>query len=260
MEVRTLGAFGHHETRLEWVQPVDLWQGILYRYPGRFSLNGFSFDFVDSDLVVVPPRSRCRVDCEGADVYIYSYFTFCPMDSNRDLVALPVRSSLGAEGDFWDLNFRKGLNHLQLTKTPAHAVVFALLWSIAQPSHFSVRNVFVEEAEKFIGANIGNQLSIEKIAKAVHLSASHLNRLFMQEHGRTPMQFVRDQRAHLAHKLLTETTVPIKQIATECGLSDLHVFNRFVRERLGSSPREVRRARPEIDIFRTEYLKTPLDD
>ncbi|MBV6457609.1 MAG: HTH-type transcriptional activator RhaS [Fimbriimonadaceae bacterium] len=255
IEFRTSGAFAHEHHHLEWVQPSDLWQALLYRYHGQFTLNGFGFPFVPFDLIIVPPGSRCVVDCGGLDVYVYDYFTFCPVQSDRDVVSLPVRSSLGDEGYFWDMNFRKGLNQLQLTRTFVHAVVYALLWSVAEPSHHAARNVFVEEAEKIIEGRLADDLKVADLARQVHLSSSQLNRLFLSEHGMTPMQYVRGRRVQLAHRLLTESTMPIKQIAAQCGLSDVHAFNRFVRDRLGASPRDIRRLRPQVDVFRAGEFK-----
>jgi len=175
-------------------------------------------------------------------------------------VSLPVKTSLGEEGQFWDLNFRKGLHHLQLTRTFVYAVTYALLWSIAEPSHFASRNVFVEAAEKIVEDNLDQDLKVRDLAKSVHLSASQLNRLFLIEHGMTPMQFVRSKRAQLAHRLLTQSTMPIKQVATQCGLADIHSFNRFIRDRLGASPRDVRRNRPQADLFDTGVFKGSSQD
>ncbi|HEY0866106.1 MAG TPA: helix-turn-helix domain-containing protein, partial [Fimbriimonas sp.] len=67
-----------------------------------------------------------------------------------------------------------------------------------------------------------------------------------------PLQYIRDRKAQLAHQLITGTTHPIKQVAVACGFQDLHSFNRFVRDRLGVSPRAVRGGREEIDIFRVK--------
>lgn len=256
IEIRTTGAFAHEHSYLEWVQPVDLWQALLYRYPGTFTLNGNQFSFDPFDLVIVPPGSRCSVQCVGdLEIYVYSYFTFCPILSDKDVVSLPVKSALGDEGYFWDMSFRKALNLLQLTRTYVHAVTYALLWSVSEPSHYSSRNVFVEEAEKLIEANLADELKIADLAKQVHLSSSQLNRLFLTVHGMTPMQYIRGRRVQLAHRLLTESTMPIKQVAVQCGLADVHSFNRFVRDRLGASPRDIRRSRPQVDVFRAGEFK-----
>jgi AraC-like DNA-binding protein len=255
-EVRTSGSFANEAERLTWVQPRDVWQGLLFRHYGTFSLNGLSFPIEPFDLVVVPPGAYCDVHRVGMDVYLYDYFSFAPVSSERDQVALPTKTNLGNEGYFWEMNFRKALNRIQTSRTSVQVVVTALLWAVAEPAHHAERNVHIEEAERLIEDRLGSPLRIGAIAKELHLSQSQLARLFLSVHGRTPLQFVRDRRAQLAHRLLTQSTVPIKQVASQCGMPDLHAFNRFVRQRLGASPRDVRANRSKaVDIYRASDYK-----
>ena len=45
-----------------------------------------------------------------------------------------------------------------------------------------------------------------------------------------------------ARYLLEHSTMPIKAIARDVGIPDLHLFNKTVRRELGKSPREVRKS------------------
>lgn len=250
-EVRTSGAFGDDSDRLEWVQPGDLFQGQLYHHAGTIYVNGLAIPFEPWDLVIVPPNSRCQVIRRGQGTHVYDYFTFVPTSGERDIVAIPLLSRLGEEGKFWDVNFRRALNRQILSRTSIQVVVSSLLWAISQPSAMATGNVFVEQAEALIHDRLSTRLRIRSLAKELSISQSQLNRLFLAEHGQTSMQYIRDQRAQLAQRLLSQTTIPIKQVAAACGFPDLHAFNRFVRDRLGASPRAVRISRGEVDIYRT---------
>jgi AraC-like DNA-binding protein len=249
-EVRTSGAFGDDSDRLEWVQPRDLYQGQLYHHAGTIYVNGLAIPFEPWDLVIVPPNSRCQVIRQGSGTHVYDYFTFVPFQCEQDVMAIPMLSRLGEEGKFWDANLRRALNRQILSRTSVQVVVASLLWAISQPAAMATGNVFVEQAEAVIQDRLHTGLRVSLLAKDLSISQSQLNRLFLSEHGQTPMQYIRDQRAQLAQRLLSQSTMPIKQIAVACGFPDLHAFNRFVRDRLGASPRAVRLSRGEVDIYR----------
>jgi AraC-like DNA-binding protein len=253
-----MGSFGDSNEHLIWIQPGDLWQAILYHHPGTLSLNGFAFDFEAFDLVIVPPGSRCEVFRTGQVDYVYDYFSFIPVVSDRDVVALPQLSHLGDEGRFWDLAFRRALRRLQLSRTGPAATAYAMLWAVAEPVSSLIRNVYVERAEELIEAKLDQPLRIGDLAAELSISQSQLGRLFIAEHGRTPKQYIRERRAQLAHRLLTQTTLPVKQVAASCGVGDVHTFNRFVRDWLGASPRAVRAARGNLDIYRVAMYKEKL--
>ncbi|MBS1715448.1 MAG: helix-turn-helix transcriptional regulator [Armatimonadetes bacterium] len=253
-ELRTCGAFGDEADRTEWVQPSDAWQGLLFHNSGTFTMNGTVYPLEPFDLFIVPPTSRCTVVRSGSGVTVYDYFTFVPSKEQRDIVGLPVRSSLGGEGHFWDIEFRKCLNRLQFSRTSSNVLVWSLLWSVAQPEHVALKSVYTEDAQRIMESRMSERLRIADVCAELHVSQSQLNRHFLSDLGRTPHQFLADCRAIRAHHLLTTTTDPIKQVAAACGIPNVQQFNRFVNLRFGIPPRELRKRRGIVDVFRTGDL------
>lgn len=254
-ELRTCGAFGDDAASAKWVQPSDLWQALLFHHLGSFTLNGHTFDLKPMDLVIVPPLSRCEVERWGQKEFVYNFAGFKPNPSDRDIVALPVKTNLEKSGDHWDREFRSALNQLQFSRTRAAVVVWNLLWSVALPEHMSTRSVYTEQAEKFIEDNLNRKLQLSDLCLELHISPSQLTKHFMNDIGRTPHQFILDRRAQLAHRLLTSTTIQIKQVATQCGMPNFQQFNRFIKGRYGESPRGLRMLRGSVDHFRVEDLE-----
>ncbi len=254
-EVRTSGSFGTSEERLEWVQPRDLWQALLYRCGGTFRLQGTATPFSAFDLIIVPPGSRCSVAFADEGPWVYDFFGFSPVEDTRDLVGLPFLSPLGDEGLFWDLNFRRALSRVQFSRTSIASVAAALLWAVAVPESALQRNPYLEEAERQINADLAGDLRISHLARKLNISQAQLTRIFLAESGRTPHQYVLELRAKRAQDLLAGTTLPIKQVAAQCGFPDPHAFGRFVRARLGASPRAVRAGQQTIDIYRVEEYR-----
>ncbi|MGV3617309.1 MAG: helix-turn-helix domain-containing protein [Fimbriimonas sp.] len=249
-EVRTSGGFLHDDPHLEWTQPIDLYQGQFHEEPGTLVVNGHAVPFAANSLLVVPPGSRCEVERAEPGWFTYAYFAFIPPEGKEDVMAIPLVSPLMDEGPVWAQNFRRALNRLNVTRTPVRSLVYAWLWSVAVPIPSTPRNPYVEAAERLFEERLDQGVTIAAVARELHISPSQLTRLFLSEHGQTPLQFLLERRAAKAYHLLTKTTIPIKAVATECGVPNVHAFNRFVRARLGASPRSVRLGTTEIDLFR----------
>ena len=90
---------------------------------------------------------------------------------------------------------------------------------------------------EIIESRLHEPLYGEELAREVDLSQHHLIRIFRKAVGTTPQHYIRQRRMHRAGHLLTHTTLPIKTIAHDVGIPDLHLFNKIVRQFFGKSPR-----------------------
>lgn len=66
---------------------------------------------------------------------------------------------------------------------------------------------------------LGDDLGATALAAHAGVSARHLARLFLDQLGQTPAQFVRTARAEAAAQLLVSTALPLASIARRCGFS-----------------------------------------
>jgi len=254
-DIRTAGAFAGQEEQIAWVQPSDLWHVHWPSHEGVFTMNGRSFDFRPHAVIVVPPGARCEVQRTGRETYVYCYFSFAPAESGGDFAFLPVVSQLEPpQADWLEREFRRCLHHQQWSRAGLKAIAYALLWSIAQPEFVHVKGLTTEAAERIIEARLGGRILITELAAELQVSQSQLARAFLHDHGRTPLQFIRDRRAQLAHRLLTRSATPIKQIAVATGFPDANQFYRFIKQRYGASPREIRSERRNVDVFQANDL------
>ena len=67
--------------------------------------------------------------------------------------------------------------------------------------------------------------SLEDIAEEFHLSSRHLRRIVQKELGVSPIELLQTRRLLLAKQLLTETRLPVTEIAYASGFSSLRRFN-----------------------------------
>lgn len=83
-------------------------------------------------------------------------------------------------------------------------------------------------------------LSLADLCTAVSLSESHLRRLFHQETGLSPMQYLTDLRMTQARNMLAQGDVSVGEVAEFCGYSTLYYFSRSFHSRYGMSPTQYR--------------------
>jgi AraC-like DNA-binding protein len=101
----------------------------------------------------------------------------------------------------------------------------------------------VEDARRFIHANVHDPtLTLDRIARAAHVTPAHLIRSFRADHGTTPKAYLWQRRVALGVDLLTKTGLPIPTIAERCGFKSAHHFSRRVKQATGLPPGALRRA------------------
>src|SRR5436309_2891221 len=81
-------------------------------------------------------------------------------------------------------------------------------------------------------------LTLAEISRALHLSESHMLRLFHREVGKSFARYWRDVRMANA-AVLIRAQVPTKDVARECGYSDTSNFYRDFKGVYGMTPRQM---------------------
>lgn len=79
------------------------------------------------------------------------------------------------------------------------------------------------------------------LAHTVGTNPRSLNEAFRKHLGNTVFGFLREMRLKEAHRLLSETALPIQQIGCRVGYPQAANFATAFRERFGVSPRQMRR-------------------
>jgi len=89
--------------------------------------------------------------------------------------------------------------------------------------------------------HLDEQTGLEEIADQFELSSRQIRRIVHKELGVPPIQLLLTRRLLLAKQLLTETTLPITDVAFASGFSSLRRFNDAFSRRYGKSPTHLRR-------------------
>jgi len=90
--------------------------------------------------------------------------------------------------------------------------------------------------------NLGEDLSVEVLARRQHMSARTFARRFRAETGVTPHAWVTSQRVLAAEELLERTDHPVEWIAGEVGFGNAAGLRHHFGRVRGVSPQDYRRA------------------
>lgn len=91
-------------------------------------------------------------------------------------------------------------------------------------------------AVDYIKKNIHQKLSVDGIAKIAYVSKSSLFKMFKEELGISPTEFILHERIKIAKKFLANRN-SIKETAFQTGFSDTNYFIRVFKQLVGTTPK-----------------------
>ena len=103
----------------------------------------------------------------------------------------------------------------------------------------------VARALKLIDQGFLAERSLAELAERVHLGERQLRRLFVERLGAAPVGRHGTRRLLFAKHLLTETRLPVTEVALAAGFASLRRFNAAFLDAYGMAPRDLRRRAPE---------------
>ncbi len=98
------------------------------------------------------------------------------------------------------------------------------------------RAALVQQAMVFVQENAGRPLSLDEVARAVHVSPNYLTTLFRSVVGKSLGRTILAERMARAEQLLGEGKMSVKAVAAELGFTDAFAFSRAFKSYSGQSP------------------------
>ena len=96
--------------------------------------------------------------------------------------------------------------------------------------------------KSYVKKNLSKKITLAELSLHIHCSTVTLTEHFRREYGMTIMQYVMQKRMELAEQLLSETALPVTDIAGRCGFSDVEYFSRCFKSTHSLPPTEWRAA------------------
>jgi AraC family transcriptional regulator of adaptative response / DNA-3-methyladenine glycosylase II len=124
----------------------------------------------------------------------------------------------------------------------------------------AVNNLARRAAARIDSGALNDGRRLEDLAAELGTSSRHLRRAVRQEFGVSPIELAQTRRLLLAKQLLTDSSLPMLEVAFASGFASLRRFNALFRLHYGMPPTRLRRARraiPSADRIRLTLSYRP---
>ncbi|KZE82531.1 two-component system response regulator [Paenibacillus elgii] len=123
--------------------------------------------------------------------------------------------------------------------------VFKLLSSVMAAFHEAIADkpfAYIQKSIVYIKEHLDQSLSLQQVAKFVHLNPNHFSEVFKRETGLNYIEFVTLERMRRAAEILQESQAKISEVASRVGYEDIKYFSQQFKKHTGRTPSEFRQS------------------
>ncbi|WP_231584394.1 helix-turn-helix transcriptional regulator [Paenibacillus dauci] len=132
-------------------------------------------------------------------------------------------------------------------------VRIARLYAETQLSSLPQSESYVRRSIQFMHQNYDRSIRMDQIAAAVNVHPGYLHRIFKKHMQITPTAYLNDLRMDKAMMLLSQTDIPIPEIADYVGIASRQYFHLLFKKHTGSTPADYRN---QSDRFVRDYASS----
>jgi transcriptional regulator GlxA family with amidase domain len=125
-----------------------------------------------------------------------------------------------------------------------HLIIRAVL-DLPVTSERVEHRVGVDRVIQYLHSNYGEKVTVAAMADLASLSASHFARIFKEETGRSPFDYLLYLRLEKARKLLRAGDVSITETALQCGFNSPSHFTACFKKRYSLTPLKYKKSMAE---------------
>jgi len=92
----------------------------------------------------------------------------------------------------------------------------------------------------WVNDHLGRDLSLSVLAGRAGMSERSFSRHYAEATGQTPARAIEQLRVEAARRLLSESRLPVKQIAQRCGFGSEETLRRSLLRLIGVTPQDYR--------------------
>lgn len=96
----------------------------------------------------------------------------------------------------------------------------------------------LKAALSYVENNYSKEIRVEDIAQAAYVSESYLRKIFAENYGMSPSQYVKFVRIHEACKILRRRTVNINEAARRVGYDNMSTFIKNFKRIMNKTPKQ----------------------
>ena len=221
---------------------TEAWSLHLYFADARCRIGNDAFAIIPGSITLTPRGVASVYETHEDLGHIFVHFMPAHEDAPDASLPLHVRPGTGSEP------IATAIVEALTVHRSNPLLATARIWdALIRLAHLSApdrtapgAHPAVERALTWIDLHLPDRCSLDELAREAGVSATHLNRLFAEVLGISPMRHLRERRLELAHYLLVATDLPVKEVAYQVGIPDVHAFNKLCKARFGRPPTRIR--------------------
>ncbi len=226
------------------------------------------FDYLPGESVIVPSNVEMKIDFPEASFHNPTQCLALAIDNKKisdTLQFLNEKYPQQGVSNFWQLSeanfyfennaemanlinkiiticqstslFKDTLADLSLQELLVKIVQLQTLKGVRE-KNTKINNPLLTHVVTLIRDNIKNKIELKQIARRAGLSTSSLYRLFKNEMGISPVEFVILEKIKLAKQYLSNKDIYIKNVSYEAGFEDSNYFIRLFKHYEGITPKQ----------------------
>lgn len=173
---------------------------------------------------------RVKVDPEPIFVRDGSVYTSAGVTAGMDLALALVEADFGRAAALWIARLL-----VLFARRPGGQSQFSILLDLQEADREPLRDL-----QAWIAEHLDQDLSVERLAERVHMSARNFARVFSRQTGWTPARFVERLRVESARRRLEESSAGLARVARECGFGSPDSLRRSFLRVLRVTPADYR--------------------
>ncbi len=110
------------------------------------------------------------------------------------------------------------------------------------PNELSDIQRTVQDAIRYISINYKQPLDLCTLAQKYSLSQGYFSKIFKKYTGMRVRKYINITRVLAAREMLSTTSLPITDVAFECGFNDSNYFSQVFKQITGTTPKKISKA------------------
>lgn len=122
------------------------------------------------------------------------------------------------------------------SKMECISLMYRLFGVLSEEKSLESTNPHVEKALTYIHAHYCEPINVQSVAAVLGLNSNYFSKLFKQNIGTSPMQYINVLKVNRAKFLLKNSDMPISEISSVIGYNDPFYFSRMFKREEKTSP------------------------